>query len=130
LEKNEMFKRTILGVAAFAVLAIGLPATADAHSLSKGHAATSAWLKLHDYAESEERYFETLVDVDLSSSDCVKMSRHYVWCIGNFEYEADYDYEYDDGTTTMYCSGEVDVRYRSRWSYRPRVSPVYNAECV
>ena len=125
-----MFKRTILGVAAFAVLAIGLPATADAHSLSKSGAANSAWLKLNDYAENEERYFETLVDVDLSSGDCVKMSRHHVWCIGSFEYETDYDYEYDDGSTTMYCHGEIDVRYRSRWSYRPQVSRVYNAECV
>jgi hypothetical protein len=126
--KEGFAMKTGLALLLAGTLALTLATVAPAHTLSRAEAANEAWLAVDDYAESQERWFEVLVDVDLTRRDCLRFTRHRFECVGSFDYETIDGEVYDDGTTWMGCVADVTVRYAGSRSWRV-LTRVYDVKC-
>src|SRR4051812_29017752 len=118
-ERSVMKKPGVL----LAALALLVPATAGAHTLTLSKAARVAKVTAQRFAEDD--YFYTPDDLIsgpfASSRHCTRISRHRVRC------EVLYFYEATDGRDAG-CIARVTVAYRSRTSHRTR-SRVTNDDC-
>jgi hypothetical protein len=120
-----MPSKTLAALAAAAIMLAGA-GTADAHTLSKARAAGAAFDAAGDYAEASISAVEYVDDILVRN--CYRLSWHRVGCSVQADIRTYEGYEYDDGTTAMFCAGIVYVRFASRYSYR-LVTRVTDVEC-
>ncbi len=122
-----MTRSNLTRAAALTLAALALVApTAGAHTLSKYRAVNAAYRALERHAAANERWFEYVSDVRRPA--CYRFTVHRFECVGSYDYETLPDWEYEDGTTAMFCNANIRVRYVSRWSFRV-VAGVYGEEC-
>jgi hypothetical protein len=110
-------------VVLLAALALLVPATAGAHTLTLSKAARVAKVTAQRFADDEYQFTpdDLVSDVYASSRHCTRISRHRVHCEVLWEYTA------TDGRSAD-CIARVTVAYRSRTSHRTR-SRVTNDDC-
>ena len=126
MEMTKLFGRALAALVVVVVVVAGGTATASAHTLSKGYAASSIALEASDYFEWKYEDPDAFVTFPkVHKYECTHVTRHIVDCPGTFQV---LDWSDTDFPMDQDCRFEARARYRSHNSYTARVK-VINHEC-